>query len=733
MATPQDPMPRVAPADPVATNSIADPNATASARALPPAVPTPPSTHADRYVLQDEIARGGMGIVYRATDTILGREVAVKVLQDQFKLDSSAARRFADEARITGQLQHPAIPPIHDLGTLPDGRPFLAMKLIKGNTLDARLKARPNPNEEHGRFVAVFEQVCQALAFAHAHNVIHRDLKPANVMVGNYGEVQVMDWGLAKVLGTRTAAAGDPDATRAETEIRSLRDSDGLFTQAGSVLGTPAFMAPEQALGALAKVDARSDVFGLGAILAVILTGRPPFAAGSAETARVKAAQGDVADCLARLDVCGAEPELVALCKRCLSPRATDRPADGGEVAQAVSALRAAADERARRAELERVKVEGEKAAAAARSEERRKRRRLMVAAAVVLAVAVVGGLSAVLGVQRRANADLAAKNVELADEQAKVEQRFELAQKAIAKLHTGVSEDMLLKSDQFKEPRTQLLKEAADFYGDLEKLLEGKADAKSRRLLAEGYFQLAELTGQIGSDAEALAVHRKALAVRRELAAAAGADVETRLDMARSLGAVGRLLLWTGDTDGARRAFEEQKELAAALAAESPTEAVLAVLAQTFRSTGLMLFRMGRSADALSANEKAVDIMRKLAADNRTGTELQYDLARCLISSELSLWQMGTRVPSSSSSWTPGLPLHGSGNAWGPPTITPPLLYSRRGSLPRPWWPARRRELSRANWPTPTPPLPISRTCWPRLISTSAGRWPSWGSQVRQ
>jgi serine/threonine-protein kinase len=141
---------------------------------------------------------------------VLGREVAVKVLQEQYAPDSGTARRFADEARITGQLQHPNVPAMHDLGVLPDGRPFLAMKLIKGETLEDLLKRRADPAECRGRFVAAFEQVCQAVAYAHAHNVVHRDLKPANVMVGPFGEVQVMDWGLAKVLGARPRGAGRP-------------------------------------------------------------------------------------------------------------------------------------------------------------------------------------------------------------------------------------------------------------------------------------------------------------------------------------------------------------------------------------------------------------------------------------------------------------------------------------------------------------------------------------------
>jgi tetratricopeptide (TPR) repeat protein len=168
----------------------ADPNLTTGAAPDATAVTVRPAV-TERYTLGDEIARGGMGIIHRAIDTVLGREVAVKVLHEKYTPESGAALRFAGEARITSQLQHPSIPPVHDLGTLTDGRPFLAMKLIKGQTLEELLQARPDPSAERGRFVAVFEHICQALAYAHSRNVLHRDLKPANVMVGAFGEVAI--------------------------------------------------------------------------------------------------------------------------------------------------------------------------------------------------------------------------------------------------------------------------------------------------------------------------------------------------------------------------------------------------------------------------------------------------------------------------------------------------------------------------------------------------------------
>ncbi len=335
-----------------------------------------PRVSAGRYELDEEIARGGMGIVYRARDLVLDREVGLKTLLHVPARGNVIAKRFRDEARITGQLQHPNIPPVHDLGTLPDGRPFLAMKFMKGRTLDALLKARIDPANEPGRYLAIFEQIAQGVAYAHAHRVVHRDLKPLNVMVGAFGEVQVMDWGLAKVLADASAKTLPTSETEtyALTEIRSVRDASEA-TRDGSVFGTPAYMPREQAIGAVDQIDTRSDVFSLGGILCTILTSRPPYVGANAETTRQLAASAKLDSALARLDACGAEPELIALCKRCLSPERDDRPDDAGAVAKAVAALRAEAERRARQAELDRVKAEGERATAEARAEEEAKTR----------------------------------------------------------------------------------------------------------------------------------------------------------------------------------------------------------------------------------------------------------------------------------------------------------------------------------------------------------------------
>jgi serine/threonine-protein kinase len=367
------------------------------------------------YRIEEEIGRGGMGVVLRVRDGHLSRDLAAKVLLPEQLSREASVRRFLEEARITGQLQHPGVPPVHDLGRLADGRPYFTMKLVRGDTLTTLLRQRPEPAAERPRFLKIFEQLCQTVAYAHSKGVIHRDLKPANVMVGRFGEVQVMDWGLAKVL-TKQASPRTQDeqvSPEAPSVIDSLRDSASeLLTQAGSVMGTFAYMPPEQARGEAERLDERSDVFGLGAVLCVLLTGQPPYSSPDREVVRAKARRGDLGEAFAHLDGCGADAELVALAKRCLAVDMGDRPRNAGEAAQAVTAYLAAVEERARQAELERAAAQAraEEAKAKAAAERRARRLTVFLATAVLFLAAGVGGVAWL--VQQQA-ADAAARQRE--------------------------------------------------------------------------------------------------------------------------------------------------------------------------------------------------------------------------------------------------------------------------------------------------------------------------------
>jgi serine/threonine-protein kinase len=349
---------------------------------LPPAATLP--DHAGRCAIIGEIARGGMGAVLKGHDPELGRDLAVKILLDKYEDQPELTRRFLVEAQVSGQLQHPGIVPIYDVGLLLDRRPYFTMKLIRGRTLAALLAERPGAGQDLPRFLKIFEQVCQTLAYAHARGVIHRDLKPMNVMVGAFGEVQVMDWGLAKVLGA--AGVAEVSATSATA------DNEGQ-TRAGSIVGTPAYMPPEQARGDTAQLDERCDVFGLGAILCEILTGAPPYTSPSRQLIFRQAEQGRLDDAFRRLDGCGADGELLRLAKNCLAVQLEDRPRDAGVVAREVTTYLTGVQERLRSAELDRAaaQAKAEEARAKAAAERRAKRLTLGLAAAVLLTASIGG------------------------------------------------------------------------------------------------------------------------------------------------------------------------------------------------------------------------------------------------------------------------------------------------------------------------------------------------------
>jgi serine/threonine protein kinase len=236
-----------------------------------------PDLSGTRYQLLERVARGGMGTVYAALDETLHRRVALKVL-DVPVADGDFARRLNREARVLARLEHPGIVPVHDVGTLGDGRVFYTMKFVEGQRLDKHIEAVASLPDR----LRLFLRICDAVAFAHARGILHRDLKPANVMVGAFGEVLVMDWGLAKILPGQSVdlPADDPEATILHAPQSPGTPADATqatqITGQGTVLGTPGYMSPEQSRGDIAHVDARSDIFSLGAMLRFLCA--PPAA-----------------------------------------------------------------------------------------------------------------------------------------------------------------------------------------------------------------------------------------------------------------------------------------------------------------------------------------------------------------------------------------------------------------------------------------------------------------------
>ncbi len=275
-----------------APGAITDPDVTIPAPG--PATSTAPTdipseiAGTSRYQIERHIAEGGMGAVMGARQTAIRREVAMKVMLSG--ADADSRMRFIEEAQITGQLEHPNIVPVHDLALDDEGKPYYTMKLVKGTNLhdviEALSEGKPDALARYTlpTLLTVFQKVCDALAFAHSHSVIHRDLKPANIMVGEFGEVLLMDWGLAKLIQNRlpvvqTNRPAKPVSPQSTTSVTTARaeQSDTFATMDGSIMGTPQFMSPEQIEGDPNMLDSRSDIFALGAILYNILTLKPPF------------------------------------------------------------------------------------------------------------------------------------------------------------------------------------------------------------------------------------------------------------------------------------------------------------------------------------------------------------------------------------------------------------------------------------------------------------------------
>lgn len=309
-----------------------------------------------RYDEVELLGEGGMGRVVLCKDQRIGRHVAVKMLRKDKALRPELRMRFLREARVQGQLEHPSVVPVYDIGMGPDGTYFFTMKCVRGRTLAQLLQdlraADPTTTAAFGRhrLLTVFQSVCQALAFSHEHGVIHRDLKPANVMVGSFGQVQVLDFGLAKIVGAEDVPAG---------EVID-EPTDDAHTMSGEMLGTPGYMAPEQARGELERIDARADVYALGAMLFELLTLTPLHPRGSVEETLLSTIEGPDARPNERVPGSNVPPELSAICVKATSLDPKDRYASAKELLQVLEGFlagdrdlelrRSIADEHARTA-----------------------------------------------------------------------------------------------------------------------------------------------------------------------------------------------------------------------------------------------------------------------------------------------------------------------------------------------------------------------------------------------
>lgn len=483
-----------------------------------------------RYDVLQHIGEGGMGVVVLARDRYLQRDLAMKVISLDKSADPAFVDRFIEEAQIAGQLQHPSIVPIHDIGKLEDDRPFFTMKLIRGETLEVLLKKRASLAEEMPKWIGIFVQVCQAVAFAHAKNVIHRDLKPSNVMIGRFGEVQVMDWGLAKILpsavnlptttepnvasnadtadlgmhGSPPVLGPPPQQTTMESIIQSIRyspndaDSDtsisqereehtSSLTSQGFILGTLAFMPPEQATGSADSLTTRSDVFALGALLCHIMTGKPPYVADSKNELHQLAIHGNTADAQVRLSQSPYDQELQNLAVRCLSKDPLDRPGNASVLVDFIAQHTAMNSERLRSAELERAATEAKYEATQRAVLSDQQRRRWVLGAGIatlLLALSVTVSYFWIRQTQSalllaRSNATIAElketqeRTNRLADARRTAQQITIPIENALAELHSSSERPIktsFLKLELDFQRASQLLADSTDF--DSQKML---------------------------------------------------------------------------------------------------------------------------------------------------------------------------------------------------------------------------------------------------------------------
>lgn len=631
---------------------------------------------AGRYRVLRLHSAGAMGEVFVAVDGEFGREVALKQIRDRFSENRQQQARFVLEAEITGSLEHPGVVPVYSLGKYKDGRPFYAMRLIRGDSLKEAIvqfhrrpsdnpppvrKARRSSNPDSktipvqdasdkaakGYRGAVegsdapngarllnampdfhslafrslmrrFVDVCNAIGYAHSRGVLHRDLKPGNIMLGDFGETLVVDWGLAKLLGK--TGAEDPDSL----EPIAALPHDGICieqTRPGAAVGTPAYMSPEQAEGKIDQLGPAADIYSLGATLYTIVTGRSPFD------------RKDIVDTLNEVRFGKFRPPravqpripkpLEAICLKAMALRADDRYKSSLDLAgdierwladEPVLALAESAFEKARRWMRKHPGVVAGVAATV-----------LVGLGGLWANFAIVSDKNRILERQQgelaQANADLSRANTDLQSanrEQAAARQRAQIKEREARSLvddwFTAVSESRELK----QTPNTQslrkgLLKRAKEYYENV--VRENAVDDDTLGAVAAANYRLGYVTDEISPGPEALEAYQRSLSIRRKLFAAHPERLDYAVDFAKTSLNVGKLLAATGKSTEARQAFADALAVQGKLAVQHPEKADYAGdLAAIHNNIALLELSTGKIAEALAAHRFALEVLERAA-----------------------------------------------------------------------------------------------------------------------
>lgn len=570
---------------------------------------------------------GGLGTVCIAIDEELHREVALKEIKPQHAANKLSQDRFLIEAEVTGSLEHPGIVPVYGMGRYKDGRPYYAMRFVHGASLEEAIhefhQAEQQTDDSSGQRAVKFREllsrfiaVCNAIAYAHSRGVLHRDLKPGNILLAKYGETLVVDWGLAKVAG-QNEQIGLPT----DENLLELQSGTGTApTRLGSVIGTPAFMSPEQAEGRLDLLGPATDIYSLGATLYCLLTGCPPLGGMPLDALLAKLRKGDFPR--PRQVKADVPRPLEAICLKAMSLKREDRYPTASALADDLEHWLADEPVSAYQ-ELRR-----ERAARWAR-----RHRALAFTSAIALLVVAVVSVAAVVLVnrQRQIAAQLAEDNNQLAIQERAAKEQSEIAfheaRDAVDDLFTKVSEDSLLNSPGMQGLRNDLLQKTLDYY---QRFLNQKAnDPAVKEEYAATLFRAGRIIDELQSPEKAIPYLQQALDLQRQLHEETPQDAKRLKLLADTQNALGGSLHRSQQFDEARKAYQAGRELRQQLAELDPQNIEYQrVLANSVMNIGLVEKDSGQLDSAAELLDAAQQIRQKLIAAATDSAKLQRDLA---------------------------------------------------------------------------------------------------------